>query len=164
MAPPIYSIDEFSTPDQFTQQIITLQEQLPAMLHDFKRYYILSNKSPENSEYNNAYQNIEKNLIKINSDIFTLSNNIQSNIDELNTQLSSLASLIGTEKTTNTQLTTSANDLKHNNNATIEMISDYSHIYESDYLRNWAIFLSILVAGLTISKVYSSKIKSIVVK
>ena len=157
MAPPVYSINEFLTPYQFTQQIITLQEQLPAMLLDFKRYYVLSNKSLENSEYNNAYQNIEKNLIKINSDIFTLTNNIQSNIDELNIQLKSLASLIGTEKTTNTQLTISVNDLKHNNNATIEMISDYSHIYESDYLRNWAVFLSILVAGLTISKVYSSK-------
>ena len=161
--PTTYSISDFPNSTIFTRQLKQLKDQLPAVLADFKRYYLLVNSTPDNSEYQQMYKNIEQNLIKINSDVFKISNDIQGYTDNLNNQLTSLNNDIGHEKTTNTELNSDVNDLKNNKNTSSEMISEYSEIYDYGYLQNWALCLSIFIAGIAISKVYSNK-QVIVVK
>ena len=46
--------------------------------------------------------------------------------------------------------------VEHKNNATTELISDYKQMYEYGYLRNWGLFFSIVLAGYTISKVFTN--------
>ena len=81
-------------PSQFTNKLETLQNQLPAILQDFQKYYVFYTKNPEYPEYQQMFQNIKGNLNTINSDLFTLSNSVQSSTDVLNTSLVELYNLI----------------------------------------------------------------------
>ena len=59
------NMNNFEKPEIFTQKLETLQSQLPSILDDFSKYYVLFNKSPENPEYQQAFQNIKSNLNNI---------------------------------------------------------------------------------------------------
>jgi len=151
-------MNEFPSASQFTQQLETLQSQLPSILSDYQKYYRFYNKNPENQEYQQMFQNIKSNLNNINAQLFTLSNDVQSNTNKLNSKLFALDVLIKREKKKN-------NDLKKQLGITNVKVSDilideYKEIYQSGYLRNWALFLSILIILGTIAKIYKSKIAS----
>jgi peptidoglycan hydrolase CwlO-like protein len=138
----------------FSQTLETLQSQLPAILEDFKKYYVFYNKTPDYPEYQQLFENIKSNLNSINSDLFTLSNDVQGNIDSLNKDLTDLNSQIEREKEKNRKLKLDLGIVENKNNAATEMIYDYKKMYESGYLRNWGLFLSILVVGVAVSKLY----------
>jgi hypothetical protein len=149
-------INNFPHSTIFTQKLETLQSQLPAILADFKKYYVFFNKNPEYPEYEQMFQNIKSNLNNVNSQLFLLSNNIQLNTDKINEKLFALDVLIRKEKKKNKELKLKLGIIEHKNNAASELIYDYKEMYESGYLRNWALFLSILVVGFTISKTFKS--------
>lgn len=139
----------------FKEKLEILNNQLPAILDDFKKYYVFYNKNPEYSEYQQMFENIKSNLTKINSDLFTLSNNVESNTDDLNKKLFALDILIKREKQRNRELKQKLGIVEHKNNTSSEMISNYKEIYDSGYLRNWGLLLSIFVGIFTIKNVYS---------
>ena len=56
------SIDNFKTPVIFKEKLKTLNQQLPAILDDFKKYYVFFNKNPEYPEYQNLFENIKANI------------------------------------------------------------------------------------------------------
>ena len=145
--------DNFKTPGIFNEKLQTLNKQLPAILDDFKKYYIFFNKNPEYPEYQNAFENIKGNMNKLSSDLFMLSNDVQSSTGELNKKLFALNILIKKEKERNRQLKLRLGIVEHKNNAATELISDYKNMYSEEYLRNWALFVSILIIGLAISKI-----------
>jgi hypothetical protein len=151
-------MNEFPSASQFTQKLETLQSQLPSILSDYQKYYRFYNTNPENQEYQQMFQNIKGNLNDINAQLFTLSNDVQSNTNKLNSKLFALDVLIRREKKKN-------NDLKKQlgmSNVEVSdiLIDEYKEIYQSGYLRNWALFLSILIILGTIAKIYKSKIAS----
>ena len=151
-------LNQFPSASQFTKKLETLQSQLPSILSDYQKYYRFYNKNPENQEYQQMFQNIKSNLNNINAQLFTLSNDVQSNTNKLNSKLFALDVLIKKEKSKN-------NDLKKQLGITNVEVSDilideYKEIYQSGYLRNWALFLSILIILGTIAKIYKSKIAS----
>ena len=145
--------DNFKTPGIFNEKLQTLNKQLPAILDDFKKYYIFFNKNPEYPEYQNAFENIKGNMNKLSSDLFMLSNDVQSSTGELNKKLFALNILIKKEKERNRQLKLRLGIVEHKNNAATELISDYKNMYSEEYLRNWALFVSILIIGFSISKI-----------
>ena len=148
------NMNSFEEPQTFTQKLETLQSQLPSILDDFSKYYVLFNKNPEYPEYQQSFQNIKSNLNNINSNLFTLSNDVQKNTDKINETHFALDFLIKKEKEKNRQLKLKLGIVEHKNNAASELIYDYKEMYESGYLRNWALFLSIIVVGFTIKKIY----------
>ena len=54
--------DNFKTPGIFDEKLQTLNQQLPAILDDFKKYYVFFNKNPEYPEYQNSFENIKGNM------------------------------------------------------------------------------------------------------
>jgi hypothetical protein len=46
-------------PSEFTNKLGTLQNQLPAILQDFQKYYVFYTKNPEYPEYQQMFQNIK---------------------------------------------------------------------------------------------------------
>jgi hypothetical protein len=144
-------------PRQFTELLETLNSQFPAVLIDFKKYYVFLNKNPDYPEYQNMFQNIKSNLNTINSQLFTLSNDVQHTTDDINEQLFILDSSIKKERKINKELKKKLGIVEHKNNAATELISDYKNMYESVYLRNWALLLSTLVVGFAIAKVYNGQ-------
>jgi galactitol-specific phosphotransferase system IIB component len=145
--------NNFKTPGIFKEKLQTLNKQLPAILDDFKKYYVFFNKNPEYPEYQTSFENIKGNMTKLSSDLFVLSNDVQSSTDELNKKLFALNILIQEEKERNRELKLKLGIVEHKNNAATELISDYKNIYSEEYLRNWGLFLSILIIGTSISKI-----------
>jgi chromosome segregation ATPase len=134
------------------EELNTLKSQLPAILVDYQKYYVLSKLHPENAEYQQIFQNIQSNLNDINSKLFILSNDVQSNTNKINAHLLSLNESIKDEKAKNKNLKSQLNIVENNNNASTELITNYMEMYDSGYLRNWALFLSILIVGTLITK------------
>jgi hypothetical protein len=145
--------NNFKTPGIFKEKLQTLNKQLPAILADFKKYYVFFNKNPEYPEYQTSFENIKGNMTKLSSDLFMLSNDVQASTDELNKKLFSLNVLIQEEKERNHELKASLGIVEHKNNAATELIYDYKNMYSEEYLRNWALFISILIIGTAISKI-----------
>lgn len=147
------SIDNFKTPVIFKEKLKTLNQQLPAILDDFKKYYVFFNKNPEYPEYQNLFENIKANMTKLGSELFMLSNDVQSSTNEINVKLFSLDKLIHNEKERNRKLKKSLGIAENENNAAAELITDYKYMYSEEYLRNWGLFLSIIIIGAFISKI-----------
>ena len=150
--------DNFKTPGIFKEKLQTLNQQLPAILDDFKKYYVFFNKNPEYPEYQNSFDNIKNNMNKLSSDLFVLSNDVESSTAELNKKLFALNILIKREKERNRELKLKLGIVEHKNNAATELILDYKNMYSEEYLRNWALFVSILLIGVSISKINKSPV------
>ena len=71
-------IDNLPPAAQFTESLETLQQQLPSILADFQKDFILYNTTPGSQEYEQNYQTSKTHLNNINSQLFTLSNNMLS--------------------------------------------------------------------------------------
>ena len=78
------------------------------------------------------------------------------NFFPLNKKLFTLDILIRREKERNKELKRKLGIVEHKNNASSEMISNYKEMYDSGYLRNWGLLLSIFVGIFTIKNVYSN--------
>lgn len=144
----------FPDSSKFREKIATMNSQLPSMLDDFKKYYVFFNKNPDYPEYQQMFQNIQSNLNKMNSDMFMLSNDVQSSTNTMNKTLFKLDILIKEERKTNRRLRAKLGIVEPKINASSELISDYMEMYDSGYLRNWGLFLSIFVVMGIISKMY----------
>jgi chromosome segregation ATPase len=152
----LQKLDNYTNPEKFKQKLNVLQQQLPSILIDFKKYYVFYNKNPEYDEYQQMFENIKSNLNKVNSELFSLSNNIETSTDDLNKLLFTLDRIIKQEKRQNRVLKRRLGIIEHKNNAASEMIDDYEEIYESGYLRNWGLCLSIIIVGFVIKNVYKN--------
>ena len=152
----VEDITDYPSSSQYKENLVTLKSKLPAILTDYQKYYVLNKQHPENAEYQQMFQNIKSNLNDINSKLFILSNDVQSNTNKINEQLLSLNRYINDEKKKNKKLKSQLNIVEDNNNASTELITNYMEMYDSGYLRNWALFFSILIAGTFISKIFKN--------
>jgi hypothetical protein len=150
-------ITDYPSSSQYKENLETLKSKLPAILTDYQRYYVLNKQHPINAEYQQMFQNIQSNLNNITSTLFILSNDVQSNTNKINEQLLSLNRYINDEKIKNIKLKSQLNIVEDNNNASTELITNYMEMYDSGYLRNWALFFSILIAGTFISKIFKNQ-------
>ena len=149
-------ITDYPSSSQYKENLVTLKSKLPAILTDYQKYYVLNEQHPGNAEYQQMFQNIQSNLNNITSTLFILSNDVQSNTNKINEQLLSLNRYINDEKKKNKKLKSQLNIVEDNNNASTELITNYMEMYDSGYLRNWALFFSILIAGTFISKIFKN--------
>ena len=83
---------------QYTNRLETLKSQMPAILNDYNKNYILYNKDTKNEENKRLFNNINNNLVSVNSNLTILSNDVQAETNKINTELISLNSLIEEEK------------------------------------------------------------------
>jgi len=148
------NLNDFENPKMFISKLHALRQQLPHILDDFIKYYVFYNKNPDYPEYSQMFDNIKGNLNTINSNLFILSNAVDVNTGKISQKLSGLDELIQKEKKVNRVLKRKLGILEQQIDSTDELIYDYSQMYDEGYLRNWALFLSILVSGLAISVVF----------
>lgn len=149
-------IDKLPKPEQFTNNLDTLKQQIGPILDDFIKYYVFYNKNPEYPEYQSMFDTVKGQMTQLCSDLFTLENSVQSNTDEINKALIGLNLLIIEERKRNRELKRKLGIAETENNAAMEMINNYTEMYDSGYLRNWGLGISILFAIIIISKVYKS--------
>jgi len=148
--------EHYENPKTFIENVTTLNKQLPAILDDFVKYFVFYNRNPNYPEYQSAFENIKTNVNSLSSSLFMVSNNVEVNIDKINKQLLALDVLIKKERLTNIELKKKLGIVEEKSNSATEMIHNYSEIYDIGYLRNWGLLLSIIIVGITITKVFTS--------
>ena len=154
--------DNLPNPEQFTNKLSELQGKMGPILEDFQKYYVFYNKNPEYPDYQSMYNNAKANITQVVSDLFTLENAVQSNTDKINKALVELNVLIKAEKEKNRELKRKLGITETENNAAMELIDNYKEMYDSGYLRNWGLGISILFGLMIISKVYKSPVPTLI--
>jgi hypothetical protein len=148
----------FKNSENLEMELQVLQQQVPPILDDFKKAYLFYNKNPQNNEYQQNLQTAKSHLNDINSKLFILGNDVETNTEAINKKLIALDILIKNAKEKNKELNRKLFVVDHKYNVSDEMMSDYKLTYNTDYLRNWGLLLSIIVVGLTITKVFHKPI------
>jgi hypothetical protein len=153
-------IDGINKENEFKEKLVSIKAQANAILDEYiKNYKICCDNNPNTytTVCASVFESIKGNLEEVGTKFFTLSNDIQKNIDIINTKYIELDELIKVEKQTNENLKDRLGMVKNANNASNEMIQNYKELYNLDYLKNWGLFLSILIAALTIKKIFIQK-------
>ena len=101
------------------------------------------------------FNNINQNLNSLGASLFMLSNDVDANIDNINKAFKELDILINRERERNRELKRKLGIIESEVMSSEEMIYDYNQIYDEDYLRNWGLFLSTVVVGVSISKMFT---------
>ena len=151
-----FDIKDLPRATVFLSKINVLSNQLPAILDDFKKYYVFYNKTPEYDEYKNMFENIKSNLNTTNTSLVKISDSVGSATEDINEKLEELNKLIRGERIKNVALKRLLGREEEKYNGAGEMINNYTEMYELSYLRNWAMFLGILVVSLAIGKVFNN--------
>jgi len=149
-------LSKLTSPDEINEKLQTIKEKTPSILTDFKTVFVLYNKNPEYTEYQQMFTNIKANVSNISSQLFTALNDVQFNVDELNKKLFCLNGIIVEEKNKNKTLKEFYGIIEEKNNAASELIYDYKKIYEEGYLRNWGLIISIIIIVFAVKNIYGN--------
>ena len=71
-------IQDLPNANNFLSKVSVLSNQLPAILDDFKKYYVFYNKTPEYDEYKQMFENIKANLNTTNSSLAKINKSVDS--------------------------------------------------------------------------------------
>lgn len=142
--------------EQYITKLETIKTQLPMILVEFQKYYVLYYLKSTSDVNGQMLESVKGNITKLSNELFNLSNTVQVDIDKMNVQLVELNNLIKEEKDRNRAIKLKLGIVENKNNAASEMISNYKQHYDYGYLRNWGLFLSIIFAVVTISKVFKN--------
>lgn len=149
---------ELENPEKNKNKLDELKGVISLLLDEFKKLYVAAKMDPDNEDIQSQYQDVISNIEQMEIKLFSLSNDIQSNTAELNKQLKNLDRLITIERDRNKQLRKKLGMVEEKNNSALEMISDYKELYNIQYLRNWALFLSTIICIFTINTVYKKSV------
>jgi hypothetical protein len=101
------------------------------------------------------FNNIKQNLNSLGASLFMVSNDVDANIDNINKAFKDLDILINRERKRNRELKRRLGIIESEVMSSKELIDDYNEMYDDDYLRNWGLFLSTVVVGASISKIFT---------
>lgn len=150
------TLTDSTDPSVFKKNMQVLKERLPPLLDEFKKNFVVYNNKPEYSEYRQIFVNSKQNLTEIGTKAFSISSDIQNNTNKINKKLVCLNIAINKEKEKNIKLKRALGRVEEKNNASTELISDYEHMYQMGYLRNLALFISIIVVFVITKKMFSN--------
>jgi hypothetical protein len=153
-------INDYTKSSVFKNKVETIKSSLTPILDNFKKLYILHNMHPADQEYQQQYNGIVSSITQQLASLFTVSNDIQQETTLLGKKLLPVNESIETEKKTNSDLKKQLKMVTNNTNAADEMIMNYKEMYDKNYLRNWALFLSSIVGLYSISVVFRKPVIS----
>jgi len=126
-----------------------------------KYQFIVSNPT---TDVQNKQKSLSDLKVLINGRITTLLNTdnyLITTIPQLNSSIATLKQNIKDIKTQNDKLVKKLHTVDEEMDETDELIDDYRELYNITFLRNWGIFLSILVSLYTLSSIFKSKVVKI---
>jgi hypothetical protein len=145
-------------PSDLQNRISILQEKLPPILDDFKKYYVFFNKNPTYTEYQTIYANLTGNINSIANELSSISNDVITNLQNIGDALLKINPLIENEKNKYNQLKKNEGIINNEYNGSETMIHEYKQIYNESYIKNILMFIGILISGTVLVKVFGKKI------
>jgi CII-binding regulator of phage lambda lysogenization HflD len=149
-----YINNNFMKPETFYEKLNELNGKVDLILDEFKKVYVITKMNPSNEEYQQQYANMVAGINQIQSNLFSMSNDVQVNIDNINKAMLSLDIEIRRERKKNKELKRKLGIVENKTNVASDMINDYTQIYDERYLRNWALGLSTLICIMTIGSIF----------
>ena len=150
------NLSNYVNQEQYINKLNEINGGVSILLDEFKKIYVITKMHPKNEEYKQKYENVVSAFTQIQSKLFSITNDVQVNINDLNKKLHELDVLIKIEKKVNKELKQKLGMVEIENNSSSEMIYDYKNIYNSKYLQNWALVLSIILCIITIGITYKN--------
>jgi hypothetical protein len=151
---PNLSIQELPETSTYRTQLQSLSDQMPHILEDFQEYYVLTNMNPLSIEYQNMYQSIVTNISNVNSQAFTITNDIEKNIETINYTLKALNANIVTQKQENVTLKKQLGVTDGTIDTSEQLIDEYKDTYNMTYLQNFNKIVGIVIAIYFIRKIF----------
>ena len=139
----------------YSTKLKDLQDTLPGILDDFKKYYVFYHKNPDYSEYQSNFENAKNNLNDNITKIFKLSTQVNSSTQNINSKLQHINHNIEKNKEIYSKLKYRVMHLKNSRDTSDILIDEYVTIYNIYYLKNAAIFLGILLEFWILMKTFN---------
>ena len=130
---------------KFDEKIKNIKNSFFSALADFQKYYDFYNKNPEVDDYQNFFINSKGQLQGLNSDMFLVTNNIQKKIKDLDAEMQVTSKKLQAEKDLNEELLTLINRIQTTQDGSAIMIDDAKDEYNTQYYKNWELFIGILI-------------------
>lgn len=131
-------------PTIFLHKLQVLKEQLPLLLQEYAEAYLYVSKHPENVEYQTHFDQAKDALHQLVQQLMQLETNVQSQLAAVNQSLYKTNQVIEKEKQVNRKLKRMEKGSNDKENASQELISDYTTMYDLAYWQNWSLVLCIL--------------------
>jgi len=129
----------------FAQTIQTSSSQIPSVLADFQKYYVMYHKNPEVNEFQNFFSNSKSQLTNINNSLFATQTSLEKNISQLETEMRAMSKKIDIEKQQYGLATTSQYRLANAKDGANQLIEDSQHLYNIQYIKNIEIIAGVIV-------------------
>lgn len=148
---------------EYIKKINTLKEDYANLLREFKEKYTIYEVSVANGG-DNGYakpqlEEIEKKLIKIQNDFFTIKNEIQVNITEMSKEIKKKDAEIDIITKQNEELKKKIAAAQDRKQGSAGKIYDELILYNQHNLGNWLIIVLMLLLSFKVVKPYVSTIK-----
>jgi hypothetical protein len=120
-------------------------------LEDFQKYYVYYQKNPENTEFQNQYNQAQFELSNLSSELLKITKNIYTDINDLDVKLHEVSQEINSKKDENEQMIVLTKNLKNTENGSAILINDSKDVYNKQYYDNFKMLGScVIVSGLLV--------------
>lgn len=143
--------------NNFDEKLTGISSQFFSALDDYTKYYVYYNKNPEVDEFQNYYANSKGQLQTLSREVFLTTNSIDKIIEELDAEMAEIGVKLEEEKEKNKQLLKLLKNLENTQNGSELLIDDSKSDYNQQYYYNWEIIIGVLIAGISIVKIFRDK-------
>jgi hypothetical protein len=152
-------LDNMVNPQALKEQMEGALQKLNPLMVEFKRSYISHFLNPSYDEGSNLYSQTQAQITSFSSEIFENKNNTHGNTEQINRYLLFFNKEIIRLREENRKLKRKYTHLHEVSDTSIERIGDYQTLYEIQYLKNWALLLSLIAAGVAMNIVFAPTIQ-----
>ena len=150
-------IDIKNISNLFEEASIILLQQLDPILDDFKKYYVLYKKNPNNQEFSNIFLTNQSQIDKLISQAIKIKNQIERKTQEINNIVELIDKEINKEKRKNKLLKKKLYQTNDQTNGSNEMINDYKNTYNLTRFDNIITIIGTLILIFFIVKIMTKK-------
>ena len=129
----------------FARTINTSRTQLPAVLADFQKHYVMYHKNPEVNEFQNFFFDSKSQLTNINNSLFSTQNSLEKSIIQMETDVRAISLKIDAEKLKYGDAYTKQSIQTNSNNGAEQLIDDSRYLYNEQYKTNVELIVGVVV-------------------
>jgi predicted nucleic acid-binding Zn-ribbon protein len=138
------------------EKIIDMNKQMPYLIDEYKTNFVFSQMTPDDHEYQIKLNNSKNDIQNINSNIFSLSNQVDTTAQKFEDNLEDINFKIDELKNKNIALKDKISNLNEQYNGSDEMIDEYKYLYNYYFLRNILFFLGSIGSLVAMNNIFKS--------
>ncbi len=143
--------------EETKNEIEIINNQIPIVLKNYKKYFIFFHKNPEVVEYQQFYTQYKSQLEQLNTQLGQIHKSIDEKIVKLN-KLVGIANIeLKDKKTEFAELIKNFEHYKQTLDGAEQMIDDFKTLYNKEYYKNVQLIVGIVITIILITKLMNKK-------